>query len=99
MGKVEDGVRFELDYSGLGSIMRGRQMAQVITAKAHEIAENLTAHQDSDEVRLFVDPYTTDRAAAAVTIQDPRAVDNELLYGQLEQAARDAGLEFSSEQP
>lgn len=90
---------FRLNYGGLGSIMRSRGMAGVVTAAANKVAAALVNDEAGGVQQVFVDNYTTDRAASAVTIVDPRALDNEIMYGTLSRAARAAGLEVNAEAP
>lgn len=90
---------FRLNYPGVGSVMRSRAMAGIVTAAANKVAAALVNDPSGGVQQVFVDNYVTDRAASAVTIVDPRALDNEIMFGTLATAARSAGLEVNAEAP
>lgn len=82
---------FELDRAGIGEILRSDDMASAVRAAADAVADNLRA-RGVDAV--YVDTYTTDRAAASVTI--PFSAGDELKNGRLIDAATAAALDVRS---
>lgn len=80
---------FEPDGQGIGEILRGAPMAAAVAAAAEAVADELRARGVET---VYVDYYTTDRAAAAVSI--PSSVGAELKSGRLLDAASAAGLEI-----
>lgn len=84
-GKVE----VHVDFGGVGRIMRSADMASVIRAKADALAAELRARGVDG---VSVDSYTTDRAAAAVTVSGD-AAGQEAKRGLISDAARAVGLE------
>lgn len=82
---------FELDRAGIGEILRSDEMASAVRAAADAVADNLRARGVAD---VYVDTYTTDRAAASVTI--PFSYDDELKNGRLIDAATVAALDVRS---
>lgn len=88
MAKVE----LHLDYSEIGRVLRSPEAAALVANAAEVVAGNIKGSAD-----VYVDHYETDRAAASVTLADSRALDRELLTGQLAEAARSAGLEVHAQ--
>lgn len=84
------GQELRLDYDGIGKILRSGEMAGVMA----EAANNLAAELMSRGVeRVWVDTYTTDRRAAAVTIPDYNLEGVEAKAGLLSDAALSVDLE------
>jgi hypothetical protein len=79
-------VELHLDYDGIGQILRSSEMAGAIG----EIANGIAADVDG-----VVSTYTTDRAAASVTVSGRNALDRELIEGRLADAARARGLDVN----
>lgn len=83
-------VQYRRDPSGMDYIIK-QQVRPVVNAAAQNVARNVSADAD-----VVVDYYTTDRAAASVTIRDPRAMLWQARDGVLTRAASAAGLEVRS---
>lgn len=81
-----------IDYAELGAVMRSAEIRAIVTEAAHAVAAELGGDPEVD--RVWVNSYTTDRAAASVTIPGYTG-DMELKYGALRSAAAGAGLEVS----
>lgn len=79
---------FELDYAGVGEILRSPEMAAAVAEAAGAVAAELNQR---GVATVYVDHYVTDRAAASVTVPASRA--SELVSGRLLDAATRAGLD------
>lgn len=82
--------KIDLDYEGIGEILRN-----VIRPAINEIAAEVAARVDSNGHPVTVRPYTTDRAAAAVTIAHPSGRALQAKNGALTRAAASVGLEVT----
>jgi hypothetical protein len=82
------GVELHLDYGAVGTILRSPEMQGLVAGAANSIASSVRG-----AARVYVDTYTTDRAAASVTIVEHDALEREALVGRLANAARGAGLD------
>lgn len=83
---------FRLDNAGVREILRGPEVRQLVDATAEEVAANVRALLSQGTV-VDVSSYTTDRAAAAVTIVDVRGMGWQARDGVLTRAAGFARLE------
>lgn len=83
-----------LDYAAIGRILRV-QMREPVLKAAREIAAHVDLGSVTD-AEVQVTPYTTDRAAAAVTIAHPAGTAMEAKHGTLRKAAAAAGYEVKS---
>lgn len=83
------GVQLHLDYRALGDVLRSTAMRNLMTETAQALAQEL-GNRGVD--RVWVNAYTTDRAAASVTIPE-HSVDREIRDGLLTNAATAIGLE------
>jgi len=81
-------VELHIDYAEVGRILKSPSMADAVGAAASAVQASY-----GGDGRVFVDRYTTDRAAAAVTVVKKNAEGSELLTGELLSAARRVGLE------
>ena len=81
----------ELDSPGIAQVLTSPAMAAAVQGLAARIAANVAVPESGVEVQ--VDTYTTDRAAAAVTIKHPQAQLWETRDGILTGAAGGAGVE------
>ena len=88
MGKA----KVELDYEALGRVLK-KQLRGPMTRLAAEIAANVDVPSG---VPVTVRPYTTDRAAAAVTIAHPSGVAEQAKHGALTKAAARLGVEVTA---
>lgn len=79
-----------LDFDAIGKIIRGPELRKVMTEAAHALAQELGARGVR---QVWVNSYTTDRAAASVTIPG-HDVDTEIRDGLLSNAAVAIGLEM-----
>lgn len=77
-----------LDSAGIADMLKGEEIRAAISGLARQVAGNLNVDAD-----VRVEDYTTDRAASAVTIEHPRALDWQIRDGVLTRAASAAGLE------
>lgn len=85
--------RIRIDYAGLGEVLRSREMAQAVDDLAEAIADGVRAGISDPLIAatVEVDHYTTDRAAAAVTIAHPAGLAIQAKHGALTRAAAAAG--------
>lgn len=83
-------VTYRRDSAGTRDVLI-TQCADLVADAAATIAAQLPPDLD-----VVVDSYTTDRAAAAVTIREPQALLLEARDGLLTRAAAAAGLEVRS---
>lgn len=90
-------LNIKLDHDGIGEVLKSSGVRGAIDGIAADVAANVKA---ADTVRrngvassVEVASYTTDRAAAAVTIAHPAGVGMQAKHGTLTQAAGAAGLE------
>lgn len=84
---------FRLDHAGLAEVLKSGPFVELVAGKASEIATAVSAQQPDAEV--VTDSYTTDRAAASVTVKDPRAATWQARDGLLTRSAAAAGLEVT----
>ena len=85
-------ISFRLDRAGVREILRGPEVRQLVDGKAAEVAANVRALLPAG-TQVDVSSYTTDRAAAAVTIVDVRGMGWQARDGVLTRAAGFARLE------
>lgn len=89
------GPKIRLDHAGIAEVLRSEEVHTVIDGYADRTAG--AALMDPATVRIDidvdVDSYTTDRAAASVTLAHPAGVPVEAKYGVLTRAAAAAGLQ------
>lgn len=91
--QLPNGGELVLDYAAVGALLRSAGMRSLMTEMAHRVAAIAVGGEGVE--RVWVDSYTTDRSAAAVTIAVKGGEDGELKYGILANAATAAGLEYS----
>ena len=89
-------VTIKVDYAGVGDILKGDEVQDMVTEAAMDVAANIPDTIDGETVTSEVYPYTTDRSAAAVVMEHPFAAGFQAKYGTLTQAAGAAGFEVSS---
>lgn len=87
-----DGGELHLSYDAIGDLLRGPLMQGLMAETANNVAAIALAGEGVE--RVWVDTYTTDRGAAAVTIAVRGGENAELKYGILSDAALSAGLEY-----
>lgn len=88
-------LRIRLDSGGMSEVLNSGEVRAQIDALANSVASNVDTGSVS-EARIVVDSYTTDRAAASVTIAHPAGLRLQAKYGSLTKAAASAGLEVRS---
>jgi hypothetical protein len=88
-------IQFQLDRAGIAEILKSQEMAAAVDDLAEKIAADVRSTVD-DDVPVDVDSYTTDRAAAAVTIVHPTGMGLQARNGVLTRAAAAAGLDVRS---
>lgn len=81
--------KVRLDRAGVGGVLRSPAAHKLTGEAARRVAAGVTR---VDPTLVVVEPYTTDRGAAAVVVRDPQAVGLQAKYGILTAAARAAGL-------
>lgn len=88
-------VRFKLDHAGVGEVLKSPWIHGEIDGLAGRIAANTRTivAQVAPGIEVDVEPYTTDRGAAAVVIADPRGIELQASHGALTKAAGQVGLE------
>ncbi len=81
------------DRAGIGRILRTGELPALVNATAARIAEGARARLPDDGLgEVVVEPYTTDRGAAAVIVKHPKALGLEGKYGILRAAVGSVGL-------
>lgn len=91
--ELPNGGELVLDYAAVGKFLRSPQMRGLMGEAANAIAAIALGGEGVE--RVWVDTYTTDRGAAAVTIAVKGGDDAEVKYGILSDAALQAGLEYA----
>ncbi len=86
---LPNGGEFHLDEGEVGKLLKRADVAAAVAEAGENVAAQLRAQPDIGAV--YVERYTTDRAAVSVTI--PLGVGDELKHGRLMTAALRAGLE------
>lgn len=82
-------VTFKRDSAGIAQILKSPEIAAAVRRRAEGIAAQISG------VEVVVDSYTTDRAAASVTIRDRRGQAMQANEGVLTRAAAAQGLEVT----
>lgn len=82
----------KLDHGGVAEVLKSGAFAEMVRSAAERIAANARGQTGADVV---VDSYTTDRAAASVTIRNVRARLWQVRDGALTRAASAAGFEVT----
>lgn len=90
--QLENGGELHLDYDAIGKLLKGPLMQGLMAEAANAVAAIALGGEGVQTV--WVDTYTTDRGAAAVTIAVRGGDDAEVKYGILSDAALSAGLEY-----
>jgi hypothetical protein len=80
-----------LDSDGIAALLKSSGVADVVGEFAETTATNARGAKPGADI--VVDRYVTDRAAASVTIREPRARHWQVTEGILTRAAAGAGLE------
>ena len=80
--------KVELDRAGIGAILRSPEAAKLANEAAAKVAANIRGDTE-------IEPYTTDRAAAAVVHKDRDAAGQQAKHGTLTAAAAAAGMPVS----
>lgn len=91
--KLEGGGELQVDYEGVGRLLRSRQMRGLMQEAANAVAAIALGGEGVQQV--WVDTYTTDRGAASVTISVVGGDQAEVKYGILSDAAISVGLEYA----
>lgn len=85
-------VEFRLDRRGVREVLRSPEMRRMVDTAAGQIADHVRANLP-EQVEVDVTHYTTDRAAASVTILDGRSMAWQANDGILTRAAGSLGVE------
>lgn len=92
---MPDAFKIKLDSAGMLAVLQSSEVRAEINAAAEDIG-NFVRGNASVQARaadVVVDHYTTDRAAASVTIKHPGGRGIEAKYGPLTRGAGAVGLE------
>lgn len=91
-------MKITIDYAGIGEILKSREMAAAIDDLADDIAAGVRDGIADPDIAaaVGVESYTTDRAAAAVTIAHPAGLAIQAKHGALTRAAAAAGLDVKA---
>lgn len=92
-------IEFRLDRQGVGEILRGQEAADVVhdyAERIRDIVDREVNDDSDDDIGVVTGSYTTDRAAADVTIEHPRGQELQAKHGVLTKAAAMVGLEVHS---
>lgn len=88
--------KITLDRDGIKSMLRSAGVRREVNQLAHKVAGAARAQghtvTSGEALPIKVDEYTTDRAAAAVTITHPAGIGMQAKHGVLTKAAAAAGL-------
>lgn len=87
--------KIQLDTKGIRSVLSGADVASAVRGLAEQAAGNARAVLPAG-TDVVVDSYTTDRAAASVTIRDGRGRLWQVRDGVLTRAASALGLEVTA---
>lgn len=86
-----------LDSPGIAEVLKSAEVASAVSAAAHAVASGVDeTARNGEAIPVRVSTYTTDRAAAAVTMAHPAGLAKEARYGSLARAAEAAGLEVTA---
>jgi hypothetical protein len=91
-------VRIRLDSGGIAEVLKSAKVASAVGSLAEGVAAAVRADAavQRNALPVEVDRYTTDRAAAAVTITHPAGLPVEAKHGSLTRAAAGRGLDVRS---
>lgn len=87
-------MKIRLDARGIEAMLKSAEVARLVSEVAHGVADDVASSIDP-KAEVVVDAYTTDRAAAAVTIRDVRGRIWQVRDGVLTRAAAAHGLEVT----
>lgn len=86
---------FRLDSAGIREFLKSPELRGAVDTLAEQIAEQVRPNVPEDVV-VSVKPYTTDRGAASITVQDVRGMAWQARDGILTRAAGALGLEVKA---
>ncbi|QLF84820.1 hypothetical protein SEA_BBQVALINDRA_10 [Gordonia phage BBQValindra] len=92
-------IEFTLDRAGVGDILSSPEAHDLVNGLAgqmRDIIDDYVNDDPDDDIDVIVESYTSDRAAAAVTIAHPRGRQLQAEHGILTRAAAQVGLEVRS---
>jgi len=84
---------FTRDSAGIAQILKSPEFAKAVDDIAQRVAAQVRSRKN---VEVVVDRYTTDRAAASVTIRDVRGMIYHVRDRIFDAAAGSVGLEVNS---
>lgn len=88
-----------LDSGGVAAVLKSGAVASAVTAAADQVADQVRGQGrtvgNDDDLPVVVDTYTTDRAAASVTLAHPAGLAVQAKHGALTAAAAAVGLEVT----
>lgn len=92
--------KVRLDSAGIRDVLTSKAVASTVAQLASAVAGNVShTLSNGDDLPTDVDTYTTDRAAAGVTITHPAGLRAEAKHGVLARAASAAGLDVTARPP
>lgn len=89
-------VRLVLDHAGLEQVLKSPEVRNLVENAAEGVAATIRASTVVDPDKVTVDSYTTDRAGAAVHVNDLRARLWQARDGLFTRSAAHRGLEVKS---
>jgi hypothetical protein len=87
--RLPGGATFVMDSAEVGALLKSNTLTDLLSEAANAVAQQLGAR---GVTTVWVDRYTTDRKAAAVTIPG-YGTGAEMIHGLLADAAASVGLE------
>lgn len=89
--------KLRLDRGGIAEVLKSAKVRSVVDLSAETVAARVSeTARNGDPIKVTTDSYTTDRAAAGVTLAHPAGLGIEAKRGSLARAAASAGLEVTS---
>lgn len=85
--------KLKLDRAGMAAMLKSPPVAAEVKVLASEVAGRVSFTSHDGPVPVKTSSYTTDRAAASVTIEHASGMGAEAKYGTLSKAAASVGLQ------
>lgn len=85
-------IKITLDHAGIAQLLKAPGTRAAVRDAATKIAAHVSASITDPDVEVVVDDYTTDRAAASVSVRDVRGQAWQARDGILTRAAGASGL-------
>lgn len=89
--------KIKLDHAGIEAVLKSAAVGSVVAELAEDVASRVyEVASDGEEIPVTTSRYTTDRAAAAVTMAHAAGLAKEARHGSLAKAAAASGLEVTA---